>query len=121
VVRRIHRDMSRAYPIWNQVTACNYLNGEPNGQHQGSKSWGSKDCMTLDQYVGSSISNSEHFCEVVTTRREETDAAGNEIIVFRVSLDGVILKKATFEKTSRGTAGNLVNIKSRLTRLKRAF
>ena len=95
--------MSRHYPIWNDVTACNY---------KGSKSWGSVRDMTLNQYIGSSASNSHHFAEIITTKRESLDHDGNKQIVFCISVDGTIVKQAVFKANLNGCAGDLVCMNS---------
>jgi len=78
----------RAYPIWNDVTACNYAS---------SRSWGSRDTMTLNQYVGSSAKNSYHFAEIVT-RRTVRDGK----VRFTLYVDGNPIKVQEFtEKNGR--------------------
>jgi len=51
----------RAYPIWNEVTACIY---------KGGKSYGARDTSEVAVKVGTSKSNSELLVRHVTTRRE---------------------------------------------------
>lgn len=63
----------RQYPIWHNVTACNY---------KGSKSYGSINTAETQVYVGTSSSNSELLVRHVTTRREE-----GQWTVFRFGVD----------------------------------
>jgi hypothetical protein len=93
--------MSRHYPIWNDVTACNY---------KGSKSWGSVKDMTLNQYIGSSAKNSHLFAEIITTKREVIDSDGNKQIIFRLSVDGAMIKEALFSTNHNGNADDLLHI-----------
>jgi hypothetical protein len=92
--------MCRSYPIWNEVEACNY---------QSSKSWGSKDCMTLNQKIGSSATNSHDFAEIRTTRREITLEDGTRAMSFRLTVDGEIIKQALFT-IKNGRADQLIKI-----------
>jgi len=61
--------MSRSYPIWHEVTACNYNSG---------KSYGSRDTGATTVKIGTSGSNSHELVHHFTTRREIGD-----FIVFR--------------------------------------
>lgn len=90
----------RQFPIWNEVEACNYLS---------SKSWGSKDCMTLNQKIGSSARNSHDFAEIRTTRRVITLPDGSQVMSFRLTVDGEIIKQALFT-IKDGRADRLINI-----------
>lgn len=89
-----------SYPIWNEVTACNY---------QSSKSWGSKDTMCLNQYVGSSASNSQPFAHIVTTKRAVTLPDGNPGISFLLRVDDQPIKTALFT-AKNGRAVDLVSV-----------
>ena len=71
--------MSRSYPIYTKITACNY---------KSSKSFGSKNTSQQNIFVGTSASNSHELAEIVTTKREE----GNNVI-FKFSVDGIVLKE----------------------------
>ena len=51
----------RAYPIWNEVTACIYASG---------KSYGARDTSECRVKIGTSKKNSELLVHHVTTRRE---------------------------------------------------
>ena len=77
--------MSRAYPIWNKVTACIY---------QSSKNYGVKKDGIVDVYIGTSSSNSHHFCQHKTTHRVLEN--GNR--EYRFYLDGQLLKRAVVTK-----------------------
>ena len=71
--------MSRHYPIWTEVTACNY---------KSSKSFGSKDTSEQNIYVGTSANNSNHLAKLVTTRRVIGDNTH-----FKISIDNIIIKE----------------------------
>jgi hypothetical protein len=77
--------MSRAYPIWNKVTACIY---------QSSKNYGVKEKGVVDVYIGTSNSNSHHFCEHKTTHK----VLENGDREYRFYLDGKLLKRAVVTK-----------------------
>mgnify|MGYP003142468704 FL=1 len=77
--------MSRAYPIWNKVTACIY---------QSSKNYGVKKDGIVDVYIGTSVDNSHHFCEHKTTHR----VLENGDREYRFYLDGKLLKRAVVTK-----------------------
>ena len=93
----------KAYPIWHDVTACNYSS---------DKSWGSKDTSNEKILVGSSASNSYQLAEVITTKRLIDDQ-----IIFRTSVDGIIMKEAIFEN-NHGKAGKYIKTRSALKRMK---
>ncbi len=69
----------RSYPIWHDITACNY---------KSSKSYGSKNTAQTKVYVGTSANNSHLLGEVITTRR-----VCDDIIHFKLSVDNVIIKE----------------------------
>ena len=71
--------MSKSYPIWIDVSGDNYKN---------SKSFGSRDCVTMDIKVGSSKTNSHDLARVSIHMRE--DAAGNR--TFALALDGLVMR-----------------------------
>ena len=77
--------MSRQYPIWNKITACIY---------QSSKNYGVKKDGIVDVYIGTSSSNSHHFCQHKTTHRVLEN--GNR--EYRFYLDGQLLKRAVVTK-----------------------
>jgi hypothetical protein len=100
--------MSRAKPIWNEVTACIYGS---------SKSFGAKDTSKIKTFVGSSSSNSCQLSETIITKRfQEHEKYGN-IIVFKHSVDGIILKEIIF-KDNKGKAGKFIKERSAMKRLK---
>jgi hypothetical protein len=66
--------MSRAYPIWNDVSACIYKSG---------KSYGARDTSEATVYVGTSKNNSEFLAKTITTRR----SFGQHHTVFRFGID----------------------------------
>lgn len=79
--------MAHSYPIWTDVTACNY---------KGSKSFGSKETSIQDIYVGTSATNSHKLVTIKTTRRIIDD-----IIYFRFSYDGNIVKEIKMNKNTK--------------------
>ena len=75
------KDMSKSYPIWIDVSGDNYKN---------SKSFGSRDHVSLDIKVGSSARNSNDLARVSIHMRE--DDAGNR--TFALAVDGLVLRSA---------------------------
>lgn len=75
------------YPIWIDVEACIYKT---------SKSYGAKDTNTQNIYVGTSAKNSHLLGKIITTRRE----VGNTI-VFRLSVDDVIIKEIVMDSKTK--------------------
>ena len=73
--------MSKSYPIWIDVSGDNYKN---------SKSFGSRDHVSLDIKVGSSARNSNDLARVSIHMRE--DDAGNR--TFALAVDGLVLRSA---------------------------
>ena len=73
--------MSKSYPIWIDVSGDNYKN---------SKSFGSRDHVSLDIKVGSSARNSNDLARVSIHMRE--DDAGNR--TFELNLDGTTVRSA---------------------------
>ena len=71
--------MSKSYPIWIDVSGDNYKN---------SKSFGSRDHVSLDIKVGSSARNSNDLARVSIHMRE--DDAGNR--TFALALDGMVMR-----------------------------
>ena len=69
----------KSYPIWTEVTACNYKK---------SRSFGSLKTSQQKIYVGTSAKNSHELATIVTTRRIE-----NDVVVYRFSVDGNVLKE----------------------------
>lgn len=69
----------RSYPIWHDITACNY---------KSSKSYGSKNTAQTKVYVGTGANNSHLLGEVITTRR-----VANGVTSFKLSVDDVIIKE----------------------------
>ena len=101
--------MSRQYPIWNSVSACHY---------NSDKSYGNKTTAEVSILVGSSSKNSNHFLKHVTTKRELSEFKGyKDVIVFRFSVDGTILKDMVFEN-NKGKAGALLKTFTKLNRIK---
>ena len=71
--------MSKSYPIWIDVSGDNYKQ---------SRSFGSRDHVTMDINVGSSKTNSHDLARVSIHMRE--DAAGNR--EFALAIDGLVLR-----------------------------
>ena len=71
--------MAQSYPIWIKVSGDNYKT---------SKSFGSRDHVTMDIKVGSSARNSNDLARVSIHMRE--DEAGNR--TFALALDGLVMR-----------------------------
>ena len=71
--------MSQSYPIWINVSGDNY---------KSSKSFGSRDHVTMDIKVGSSRTYSNDLARVSIHMHE--DAAGNR--EFALAVDGLVLR-----------------------------
>ena len=80
--------MAQSYPIWIDVSGDNYKN---------SKSFGSRDHVTLDIKVGSSKTYSNDLARVSIHMRE--DAAGNR--TFALALDGLVVRSAVMTKEKK--------------------
>tara|TARA_R100000654_G_scaffold21885_1_gene44145 strand:- start:279 stop:590 length:312 start_codon:yes stop_codon:yes gene_type:complete len=79
----------RSYPIWNDVTACIYKNGE-----SGAKSYGVKQTGEVEVLIGTSASNSHTFLKHSTTHRQ-LDNGDRE---YRFYIDGKCIRKALLRK-----------------------
>ena len=75
----------RAYPIWNNITACIY---------KGGKSYGIKNTGEVEVLVGTSASNSHLFLNHTTTHRKLEDGSRE----YRFYIDGEIVKRAILPK-----------------------
>ena len=71
--------MAQSYPIWIDVSGDNYKQ---------SKSFGSRDHVTLDINVGSSARNSHELARVSIHMQQ--DDAGNR--TFALAVDGLVLR-----------------------------
>ena len=71
--------MSQSYPIWIDVSGDNYKQ---------SRSFGSRNSVTMDINVGSSRTNSNELARVSIQMHE--DAAGNR--TFALAVDGLVLR-----------------------------
>ena len=80
--------MSKSYPIWINVSGDNYKT---------SKSFGSRDSVTMDIKVGSSARNSNDLARVSIHMRE--DDAGNR--TFALALDGLVVRSAVMTKDKK--------------------
>jgi hypothetical protein len=91
----------RSYPIWNNVTACNYV---------GDKSWGSRNSASVSVRVGSSRSNSNGFVNHETTR--EVHGHGKDRIVrFRFYVCGALIKETIFKAGRNDSPGEKISEK----------
>jgi hypothetical protein len=98
----------RSYPIWNNVTACIYGSG---------KSFGAKDTSEMEVLVGSSPKNSHTHCKIVTTKREMNHEKYGDVVIFKTSVDDVILKETIF-KNNKGKAGEYITQRTKLKSIK---
>ena len=80
--------MSKSYPIWINVSGDNYKT---------SKSFGSRDSVSMDIKVGSSKTNSNDQARVSIHWRE--DDAGNR--TFALALDGLVVRSAVMTKDKK--------------------
>ena len=80
--------MSKSYPIWINVSGDNYKT---------SKSFGSRDSVSMDIKVGSSKTNSHELARVSVHWRE--DEAGNR--TFALALDGLVVRSAVMTADKR--------------------
>ena len=80
--------MSKSYPIWINVSGDNYKT---------SKSFGSRDSVSMDIKVGSSKTNSNDLARVSIHWRE--DEAGNR--TFALALDGLVVRSAVMTKDKK--------------------
>ena len=80
--------MAQSYPIWIDVSGDNY---------KSSKSFGSRDHVTMDIKVGSSRTYSNDLARVSIHMRE--DSAGNR--TFALALDGLVVRSAVMTKDKK--------------------
>ena len=80
--------MSKSYPIWIDVSGDNYKT---------SKSFGSRDNVSLDIKVGSSKTNSNDLARVSIHMRE--DDAGNR--TFALAVDGLAVRSGVMTKDKK--------------------
>lgn len=99
--------MSRSYPIWNEVENCSY---------ESSKSYGNRETGKVNIYVGGSAKDSHFFLEHIVTKRGGT-YNGQAVIIFKFSVDGVVVKEMIFED-KLGKAGKHIKTISKLEKLK---
>ena len=76
------------YPIWIDVSGDNYKQ---------SKSFGSRDHVTLDINVGSSARNSHELARVSIHMQQ--DDAGNR--TFALALDGLVMRSGVMTKDKK--------------------
>ena len=80
--------MSKSYPIWINVSGDNYKQ---------SRSFGSRDGVSMDIKVGSSKTHSHDLARVSIHVRE--DAAGNR--EFALAVDGLVVRSAVMTKEKK--------------------
>jgi hypothetical protein len=85
---RRSKHMAQSYPIWIDVSGDNYKQ---------SRSFGSRDSVTMDIKVGSSKTYSNDLARVSIHMRE--DAAGNR--TFALALDGLVVRSAVMTKEKK--------------------
>mgnify|MGYP003129484318 CR=1 FL=1 len=80
--------MSKSYPIWINVSGDNYKQ---------SRSFGSRDGVSMDIKVGSSKTHSHDLARVSIHWRE--DDAGNR--TFALALDGMVVRSGVMTKDKK--------------------
>ena len=80
--------MSKSYPIWIDVSGDNY---------EQSRSFGSRDSVTMDINVGSSARNSHELARVSIHMQQ--DEAGNR--TFALALDGLVMRSGVMTKDKK--------------------
>ena len=80
--------MSKSYPIWINVSGDNYKQ---------SRSFGSRDGVSMDIKVGSSKTHSHDLARVSIHWRE--DDAGNR--TFALALDGMVMRSGVMTKDKK--------------------
>ena len=80
--------MSKSYPIWIDVSGDSYKQ---------SKSFGTRDSVSMDIKVGSSKTHSHDLARVSIHMRE--DEAGNR--TFALALDGMVMRSGVMTKDKK--------------------
>ena len=80
--------MAQSYPIWIDVSGDNYKQ---------SRSFGSRDSVTMDIKVGSPKTYSNDLARVSIHMQE--DAAGNR--TFALALDGLVMRSGVMTKDKK--------------------
>lgn len=87
------------------MDACHY---------NSKKSYGGKENSKDTILVGSSNKNSVRLAEVLTTKRVIDGK-----VIFKISVDGIVLKEAIFEENgSSGRAGKFIKTRTKLNKIK---
>ena len=76
--------MAYNYPIWHEVSACHY---------KSSKSYGGVKDSGERIYVGTSAKNSHFHCKILTTKRDIDHQEFGKCLLFRTSIDDVVVKE----------------------------
>jgi len=97
--------MSYSYPIWHDVQACHY---------KSSKSYGGVSDSGETIYVGTSKKNSYKHCDIMTTKRKKEHSKYGFCMVFRTSVDNIILKETWVSIKER----RIVKVVDKLKRIK---
>ena len=100
--------MSRSYPIWHEITNCNY---------QSSKSYGNRNYGKEIIYVGSSADNSHEHCTIEHKREFNymfgKDKDGNEtktkIVEFKTYIDDILMVTSRFTVDSNDRAKDRID------------
>ena len=100
--------MSKQYPIWNEVTSCKY---------NSNKSYGVVDTGEVNIKIGSGAKNSRDFVRTLITKRSGK-YKGKYVVIFRYSVDGVLVKICIFERGKDDKAGKFIKEWSKLNSVK---
>lgn len=97
--------MAQSYPIWHEVQACHY---------KSSKSYGGRNNSGETIYVGTSAKNSHEHCKILTTRREIIHPKFGKCMIFKTSIDNIILKETIISVKNR----EVVKQRTKLNKIK---
>tara|TARA_R100001509_G_C4766999_1_gene181713 strand:- start:264 stop:584 length:321 start_codon:yes stop_codon:yes gene_type:complete len=90
--------MSRNYPIWHEITNCNY---------KSSKSYGNRNTGKETIFVGSSKSNSHQHC-IIEHKKTKEIINDTEFIFFRTYVNNIKVCESKFSINSKGNADELI-------------
>ena len=99
---------SRQFPIWVDVTNCNYKSSQSHGFRRNGFS-------TI--FVGSSVNNSHYFISYSVHRTTGT-YKDEPVMIFRFKVEKKVLKYAVFSLNKKGRADKLLKEVTKLNRLK---
>lgn len=89
-----------SYPIWHKVQACHY---------KSNKSYGGRTDSGETIYVGTSAKYSEEHCKILTTKREIEHEKYGKCLIFKTSMDNVVLKTSIFSLDEKKIVEVIVN------------